>query len=163
MTAEERAQKIEDYGKAHEEMVAGLAKFPREMWGYRSAVDPWTIHEIVVHITDSEANSFVRCRKFIAEPGSTVAAYDEPTWARALNYSEQSADDAIELFRWLRGNTYKLIKDLPEATWANTVYHPENGTMTMDEWLDIYVAHPRDHVEQAGRIYEEWREQNMIK
>ncbi|MEO5951706.1 MAG: DinB family protein [Chloroflexia bacterium] len=163
MTTQERAQKIEAYGQAYDDMVTGLAKYPREMWDYRSPVDPWTIQEIVVHITDSEANSFVRCRKFIAEPGSTVAAYDEPTWARVLKYSEQSADDAIELFRWLRGNTYKLIKDLPEATWANTVNHPENGVMTMEDWLDIYLAHPRDHVEQAGRIYEEWKSRDVIK
>lgn len=163
MTTEERAQKIEAYGQAYDELVAGLAKYPREMWHYKSPVDPWTIHEIVVHITDSEANSFVRCRKFIAEPGSTVAAYDEPTWANVLKYSDQSADDAIELFRWLRGNTYKLIKDLPESTWANTVNHPENGIMTMDDWLDIYIAHPRDHVEQAGRIFEEWKSRDVIK
>ncbi len=160
MTTEERKEKLGIYGKAYDELVRGLAKFPREMWSYRSEVDPWTIQEIIVHITDSEANSYVRCRKFIAEPGSTVAAYDEPTWAKVLNYEEQSTDDAIELFRWLRGNSYKLVKDLPESVWANTIYHPENGTMTLDDWLDIYTAHVRDHLEQAGRIYEEWQERD---
>jgi hypothetical protein len=157
MTTDERAQKIESYGSAYDELVQALGRFPREMWGYRSPEDTWTIHEIVVHIADSEANSFVRCRKFIAEPGSTVAAYDEPTWAAALKYGEQSADDAIELFRWLRGNTYKLVKGLPESAWANTIYHPENGTMTLDDWLDIYERHVREHLEQAGRIYDAWQ------
>lgn len=163
MTPEERAHKIEEYGKAYDELTAALAEFPREMWDYRSTSDPWTIQEIVVHITDSEANSFVRCRKFIAEPNPTLSSYDEPTWAKALDYANQSADDALELFRWLRGNTYKLIRNLPESTWANTAYHPENGTMTMDDWLDIYLSHPREHAEQAGRIYEEWKERNVIK
>jgi hypothetical protein len=158
MTTEERAQKIESYGNAYDEMARELERFPREMWGWRSPEDPWTIHQIVVHMADSEANSYVRCRKFIAEPGSAVAAYDEPTWAATLKYGEQSADDAMELFRWLRGNTYKLVKDLPESTWSNTIYHPENGVMTMDDWLDIYESHVREHMEQAGKIYEAWAE-----
>jgi hypothetical protein len=157
MRREERAHKLEVYGRAYDELVAGLREFPREMWDYRAAVDPWTIHEIVVHITDSEANSFVRCRRFIAEPGKDVIAYDENGWNKALNYSAQSPEDAIELFRWLRGNTYKLAKTLPESAWANTVYHPENGTMTLDDWLDVYECHVRDHLEQMRRIYEEWK------
>lgn len=157
MTGEERARKIESYGNAYQELIDALEGFPREMWSYHSDVDPWTIHEVVVHITDSEANSFVRCRRFIAEPGKDVMAYDESGWAKALGYANQDPDDAIELFRWLRGNTYRLIKTLPETTWANTVYHPENGVMTLDDWLDIYEAHVRDHVEQMARIHAEWQ------
>jgi len=39
------------------------------MWQYRPAPDRWTIHEIVVHIADSEANSYIRCRRCLAEKG----------------------------------------------------------------------------------------------
>ena len=77
MTIEDRTRKIEVYGSAYDELVQGLAQYPREMWSYKSDADPWTIHEVIVHLADSEANSYVRCRKFIAEPGSIVAAYDE--------------------------------------------------------------------------------------
>ncbi|MEO8286924.1 MAG: DinB family protein [Chloroflexota bacterium] len=156
-SSEQRARLIESYGDAFAELTDALKEFPREMWGYRGQRDPWTIHEVVVHIADSEANSFVRARRFIAEPGKDVMAYDESAWANALNYAEQDPDDAIQLFRWLRGNTHNLIKVLPENTWSNTIYHPENGTMTMDDWLDIYESHVRDHVGQMREIYEEWK------
>jgi hypothetical protein len=156
-TGEERSRLIESYGHAYDSLVEGLKQFPREMWSYKAPFDPWSIQEIAVHIADSEANSFVRCRRFIAEPGLDVMAYNEEQWARALDYGTQSADDAVQLFRWLRGNTYTLIKSLPERTWANTIYHPENGTMTMDDWLDIYESHVRDHLEQMRRIYEHWK------
>jgi DinB superfamily len=153
---EERARKLEQYGNAHQELTDALAAFPREMWHYKASFDPWSIQEIVVHITDSEANSFVRCRKFIAEPGSQVAAYDENDWAKGLDYSGQNPDDAVELFKWLRGNTYKLVKTLPESAWSNTIYHPENGIMTLDDWLDTYATHVSDHVAQMRRIHEDW-------
>jgi hypothetical protein len=157
MSNETRKQKIDLYGRAYEILDKALKPFPKEMWTFRASANDWTIHEIVVHIADSEANSFVRCRKLIAEPGSAVTAYDEPHWARALHYHEQSADDALQLFKWLRGNSYKLIQSLPESTWAHTIEHPENGTMTMDDWLDVYARHIPDHVAQMQEVYEQWR------
>jgi hypothetical protein len=157
MNAAERQAKIESYGRAYETLTAALDKFPREMWHYRGQRDPWTIYEVIVHISDSEANSYARCRRCIAEPGSTVMAYDENVWAKMLNYGEQSADDAIELFRWLRNNTYKLINMQPEAVWSQTIMHPENGLMTLDDWLLVYEDHIPAHVRQMRLIYEEWK------
>lgn len=156
MNREERAARLALYGKAYDLLVEGLKQFPKEMWNFKPSPTEWSIQELVVHITDSEANSFIRCRRFIAEPGKEVMAYDENGWAIALNYSGQSAEDALELFRWLRGNTYKLIQNLPETTWASTVYHPENGTMSMDDWLDTYARHVPDHLEQMQGVYKEW-------
>ena len=83
-------------------------------------------------------------------------AYSEEAWARRLQYSEQNTEDALELFKWLRLKSYKLIVNLPPEVWANTVYHPENGIMTMDDWLDVYESHVRDHLAQMRRIHEEW-------
>jgi hypothetical protein len=159
MTHAERQQKIDLYGQAYELLVAGLKQFPPEMWHFRPAPDFWTIHEIVVHITDSEANSYIRGRRFIAEPDAQVMAYDEKRWAINLNYHQQSTEDALELFKWLRHNTYQLIRALPESVWSNTVYHPENGLMTMDDWLHIYERHIPDHLTQMQELYTIWLKQ----
>ena len=156
-TSEERQRKIESYGQAHQVLSAALARFPREMWQYQPAPDRWTIHEIVIHITDSEANSFIRGRRFIAEPGTQIAAYDEMRWATALRYHEQSTDAALELFKWLRGNTYELIRSLPDEMWGNTLEHSEVGLMTMDDWLDTYERHIPDHIAQMQAVYEAWQ------
>ena len=152
----DRQSKIETYGAAYEELTAALQRYPREMWPYRSVIEQWTVHEIVVHIADSEANSFVRLRRLIAEPGLAVMAYDENAWARLLGYSSQSPDDALQLFRWLRHNSFQLLQGLPESTWAHSIQHPENGRMTMDDWLEIYARHVSDHVAQMERIHAEW-------
>lgn len=159
MTAEERAGKIEAYGRAYEELVAALREFPEAMWQYRATPDGWTIHETVVHITDSEANSYTRCRRCIAEPGQAVMAYDENVWATALHYHAQSTADALDLFKGLRRQSYLLIKALPDATWVHTIDHPENGTMTLDDWLDVYTRHVPEHVAQMRAVYDAWLKQ----
>jgi len=157
----ERLNKIESYGAAYGKLIAALAQFPREMWQYRAAPDGWTIHEIIVHIADSEANSYTRCRRFIAEPGSPVLGYDEMGWAQRLNYHAQNPDAALELFKQLRAASYQLIKTLPEETWANTVVHSENGVMTMDNWLDVYDRHVPDHIAQMQAVFAAWQKQQM--
>ena len=163
MSESDRAQRIESYGNAYQRLINALEEFPKEMWQFKPSVDRWSIHEIVVHIADSEANSYVRCRRLVAEPGKTVLAYDENQWAISLNYHEQSTDDALELFKWLRLKSHKLITMVPEATWSNTIYHPENGTMTLDDWLDVYERHIPEHIEQMRLNYQAWARQQSGK
>ena len=152
-----RQEKIESYGQAYEKLVAALEQFPQEMWQFKASAEDWSIHELIIHITDSEANSFGRGRKAIVEPGSIVMAYDEAQWAKTLRYHEQSTADALELFKWLRHNTYQLIRTLPESVWSHTIEHPENGTMTLDDWLDVYERHIPEHVAQMQRTFEVWK------
>jgi hypothetical protein len=159
MTPEERNPLIESYGGAYDQLHLAIQRFPVEMWQFRPAPDRWTIHEIIVHIADSEVNSYVRCRRFLAEPGSTVLGYDEGRWAHELKYHDQSPEDALELFRWLRKKTYLLVKDLPEPAWANKVNHSENGWMTLDDWLITYEDHIPAHIRQMQENYADWKGQ----
>lgn len=160
MLVGERSDKIELFGDAYRILTEALARLPKEMWHFCPGPKDWSVHEIIIHIADSEANSFIRCRRLIAEPGTEVMAYDENVWKQALRYSEQSTEDALELFMWLRLTTYKLIKTLPESTWSNTIHHPDNGIMSMDDWLDVYARHIPDHVEQMQQVYEAWGHQS---
>jgi uncharacterized damage-inducible protein DinB len=161
MDKTQRAQKIASYGKVYQTLIEAIREFPVEMWQYRPTPDAWTIHETIVHITDSEANSFIRARRAIAEPGTTVLGYNEPIWAKALNYHQQSTDDALELFKWLRGNTYKLIKDQPDHAWSHTIEHSENGTMTLEDWLITYEDHIPAHIAQMREVHEMWLKERV--
>lgn len=156
MTNPERQSKISAYGAAHERLLGALRQFPKEMWRYKPGPERWSIHEIIVHLADSEANSYVRCRRFVAEPGSRVLGYDENRWVDALNYHGQEPEDALELFRLLRRMSYVLVKDLPDAVWSNTVDHSENGTMSMDDWLGIYTDHVTQHIQQMQATHAAW-------
>lgn len=159
MTPAERQTHLAAYARAHADLTAALERFPETMWQFRPASDAWTIHETLIHITDSEANSYIRCRRCIAEPGSTVLGYDEMQWARALDYHARSTAEALELFKGLRQQSYQLIKDLPEATWANTITHSESGVMTLDDWLLTYTRHIPDHIAQMQGVYAAWLKQ----
>ena len=158
MTKDERSHLIESYGKAYDTLVNALKEFPEEMWQWKPSPEKWSIHEIIVHITDSEANSYVRCRRFIAEPGSGVYGYDQDKWAIDLKYHNQSIEDNLQLFKWLRKLSYDLVKTVDDKTWGTaTINHSENGIMKFEEWLKIYEEHIPVHIRQMKKNLEAWK------
>ena len=46
-------------------------------------------------LADSEAVSYVRCCRLIAEPGSEILSYDEAGWAKRLNYHDRDPEEAL--------------------------------------------------------------------
>ena len=156
LNTEERRQKLALYRDAHDQLVNALESYPEDMWDYKPGPERWSIREIILHITDSEANSYIRCRRAIAEPGAAVMAYDEDQWARGLSYADQDPQAALALFKHLRGMTYDLVKELPDGVWSHTIDHPENGLMTLGDWLGVYANHVPEHIDQIQATHDAW-------
>lgn len=159
MKPEERNEKIERYGRGFDLLKAALAEVPREAWEFKPSPEDWSVHEIVVHMSDSESMAALRVRKLIVEPGTTLMGYDEAKWAGALNYQAQSMDDALEIIRLARATTYRLLKSLPEEVFSHSVTHPEyTEPYTFEKWLNIYSRHIPDHIQQIMDVYKAWKE-----
>jgi hypothetical protein len=126
------------------------------MWQWKPAPNRWSIHEILIHLADSESNAYLRARRFLAEPGQPVMAYDQDLWARKLNYHAQSTDDALALLRLVRRMTYSLIKSLPDDVWSRTALHPEYPNYTFERWLEIYSRHVHGHIDQMKKNHAAW-------
>ncbi len=160
MDKNERNAKIEEYGRGFDLLTAALAKIPKEAWEFRPEPNDWSVHEIVVHMADSESMSALRARKLIVEPGSQLMGYEEAKWADALAYKNQSADDALQVIKYARLTTYNLLKTLPDEVFTHVVKHPEHPEpYTFEKWLTIYAHHIPNHVEQIEKTVEAWKKQ----
>ena len=58
MKRDERKQKLQSFGQAPAMLSAALCQFPKKMWIYKVSDDRWSIHEIILHLADSEAGSY---------------------------------------------------------------------------------------------------------
>ena len=160
MNIEDRNQKIELYGQGFEMLVHILQDIPREMWKFKPTPNEWSVHEVIIHLADSESNAALRARKLIVEPGGTLMGYDQEQWAVVLDYHDQDLEDALDVLRVARKTTYALLKKQPDEVFEHIVIHPEyNEPYTFDNWLNIYSAHIPGHIEQIMNNYKIWRDQ----
>jgi hypothetical protein len=161
MDRQERKDKIELYGRGYELLIETLGDIPREMWQFKPEPAEWSVHEVLVHLADSESNAALRARKLIVEPGGLLMGYDQDKWAVELDYHDQSFEDALEIVRLVRKTTYELLKKQPEEIFEHSVKHPEyDEPYTFDQWLDIYSAHIPGHIEQIQNNYRIWRDRH---
>lgn len=154
MNREERNEKIELYGKGYDMLMEALKDIPREMWKFKPEPKEWSVHEVLIHLADSESNAALRARKLIVEPGGTLMGYDQALWADKLNYYEHSVEDALEVLRLARKTTYQMLKKQPDEVFEHSVTHPEyEESYTFEQWLDVYSAHIPGHIEQVRNNY----------
>ena len=154
---EVRRQQLESFGRAPTLLSAALRQFPKKKaWLYKPSADRWSIHEIILHLADSEVNVYIRSRHFVAKLESSVLKFDPARWAGSLGYFHQSSHDALEIIRCLRKATYQLLVLLPESAWENSVEHPEDGRLSLAQWIEIQERHIPHHIDQMKKNYDKW-------
>ena len=143
-----RKQLLESFGAAPGQLKSALNKIDPKIWPLAPDIQEWSIRQIIFHLTDSEANYYVRFRKAIAESGGIVVGFDQNLWTDTLDFAGRSTDESVELFRLLRTSSYHLLTQLPETAWANFVQHSERGKLTLENLLSVAENHITDHLKQ---------------
>ena len=147
MTFDERRR---DYDAATGEFLA-LANSVDDTLVDRHVEGGWSARQVMHHMADSEMQSAVRLRRLVAEaPGSSIQGYDEEAWAQnpALGYQTSDWRPALQLIAAVRSSSSAVLSRLTDADLAREGIHTESGRYTLDQWLDIYTRHPREHAAQ---------------
>ena len=116
--------------------------------------DGWTPRHFVHHLADSEAQSYARIRRLIAEPNTTIQGYEENVWASnpTLSYSSHNTDSALAVYKSVRQASYELLLRMDGSLLSNKGIHTESGEYSVADWIRSYTNHPIDHAEQIKRI-----------
>ena len=119
----------------------------------KSDSEGWTPRQVIHHMADSEAQSYARLRRLIAEPGTTIQGYDESKWAEnpILNYKSEEIKDSLAVIRAVRQSSFELIKRITENELQNSGIHSESGNYSVKDWLETYTKHPQDHANQIKK------------
>ena len=114
----------------------------------------WSARQVIHHMADSEAQSYARLRRLVAEPdGSVIQGYDEGAWAECekLGYRDAPVENSIAIFAAVRAGSLDVIKRLEESDLAKFGEHSERGKFTVETWFSAYTKHPHDHGDQLIR------------
>ena len=110
----------------------------------------WTARQVIHHVADSEAQSYARLRRLIAEPGTQIQGYDEGGWGEneTLGYKDLPIEPSLAVFKAVRASSLEIIKRLSEPQLENSGIHSESGKYTIKNWLETYTRHPSEHAAQ---------------
>ena len=114
----------------------------------------WTPRQVIHHMADSEAQSYARLRRLVAEPaGSIIQGYDEGAWAvsPALGYETDPIETPLAVFSAVRAGSLAVLQHLENKDLARYGEHTERGRFTIADWLAGYTKHPLDHGEQLAK------------
>jgi hypothetical protein len=156
MSRGERESLIEQYARGPARLREALAKAPGEALQWRPEPGRWSVHEVVVHCADSEANAALRIRCLVAEKEPLIVGYDQDAWSRLFDYHAQPLEEALAAAMSARDRTVPLLRRMSDADWAKAGRHTESGPYSAEDWLRIYAAHLDGHARQIERNVEAW-------
>ncbi|CAB5239242.1 unannotated protein [freshwater metagenome] len=146
----ELADEYESATSYFAKLVEGVAPTQLDI----KAPGQWSARQVIHHMADSEAQSYARLRRLLAEPeGSLIQGYDESAWAQAqiLGYDELPVANSLAVLLSVRAASLDLIRRMKPSDLDKFGLHSERGKFTISQWLDAYSDHPRDHGAQLER------------
>src|SRR5580698_7579675 len=106
----------------------------------------WTVRQVVHHLADSHANSYIRFKLALTEDWPTIKPYDEAAWAR-LPDSRQPIESSLMFITGLHQRLVALLESMSDEDFQRGFIHPEHGRrVTLATNLAIYEWHSRHHV-----------------
>ncbi len=111
----------------------------------------WSVAQNVHHLADSHMNSYIRCKLIATENHPPLKPYDQEIWAEMADASGPNVAVSLVLLTALHSRWVVFWENLPADAWARTGFHPESGTVTLDDQLRLYAAHGEAHIDQITR------------
>lgn len=149
------AEWINQYEAGPRQLRDAVAGLSREQLLWRPPADLgvglWSIHEIVIHMADSDAIGVHRIKRVIAEEKPLLIGYDESAFVRSLNYDDQSAEEALTLFELARKSVVVTLRKLPTEAFGRVGIHNEIGAVRLDDFVHKYVDHLNHHLDYVRR------------
>jgi hypothetical protein len=140
------------YEKATNEYLAIANDVPESKLDICVGED-WSSRQVIHHCADSEAQSYARLRRLVAEPGTEIQGYDEGAWAKnpTLGYTDMPVQTSIDVFAAVRAGSLAIIRRLKPEQLKNFCIHSEAGEFSLERWLQVYTRHAIEHADQITK------------
>lgn len=140
---------VEVIASTPETLEGLLSRLSDEQIEVQPASGKWSLREIVAHLADCELAFGFRLRQAAAGV-QMIQPFEQDDWAH--NYGAYSSSMALATYRALRAWNLAFIRSLTEDQKAQSVTHPERGTMTTWTIVETMAGHDRHHLAGLGKL-----------
>ncbi|MCM3532541.1 DinB family protein [Cytobacillus oceanisediminis] len=151
---------IEEYSRGFTMLMESISELSEEEIRYNPGKDKWSIHQIIIHITDSELVATHRMKKVLSEPEPLLPAPDQDAWASSLVYEQLDREQYLFLFKMLRSSMLPILHNLTTEQLERIAVYPDGARLTFKDLLEFRVGHIRGHLDQIERVKKAFREKH---
>ncbi|WP_079508917.1 DinB family protein [Mesobacillus jeotgali] len=143
---------IEEYSRGYEMLRESIKGLSEEEIRFKPGKDKWSIHQVIIHITDSELVSTYRLKKVLSEPEPLLTSTDQDAWANSLNYEQLDREQYFLLFKLLRTSMLPILLNLTTEQLERGGVYADAGRFTFKELLEYRIQHIRGHLNQIEKL-----------
>ena len=105
----------------------------------------WTARQLIHHIADSHAHSFIRYKWTLSEQTPLIKAYDQNGWA-SLSDAKMPIESSLNLIQAIHSKLVFIIRNLSTSDLEKAFIHPENNKeRNLKENTLLYAWHSGHH------------------
>nr|WP_285841985.1 DinB family protein [Sutcliffiella horikoshii] len=128
---------------------------------FKPAPDKWSIHQILIHIADSELVSTQRIKKVLAEEEPILFSVDQDAWADGLGYDQLDREEYLQLFKLLRSSMQPILKSISPEQVERVGVYPDAGKFSIKQLLEYRVKHVQGHLSQIEQVRKAYKKNRV--
>ncbi|WNN74203.1 DinB family protein [Lysinibacillus capsici] len=149
---------IKEYSLGYTMIWDAIEGLTVEELRYNPPPNKWSIHQILIHVTDSEISATPRLKKVLAEDEPILVSFDQDAWANTLSYDLLDREQYLHLFKLLRTSMQPILDNLTSEQSRRVGMYIDQERFTFKQLLEFRVQHVRDHLDQIERVKNSYRE-----
>ena len=107
----------------------------------------WNVRQILNHIVDAETVLYERIRRTIANPGQTLAGFEQDLWVEKLEYNKFPLKINRDIFISVRQAIIYLAAEYYEDYGHHEAFHSRTGAKNLKHFFDKVASHNQGHLD----------------
>ncbi len=127
---------------------------PQHPGGKTHRTNRWRLEcarQILQHLMETEILFSSRMRVAIADPGGAILPFDPDRYEASIPNDQVPDDLLLDALAALRSVNLSILRALPDDAWERSVQHPEAGSQTLDQIVQMFGNHVTDHLDDMKK------------
>ena len=137
---------IDQYEDASDTLRQAIQNVTRDQAVAHLGPGDWSIHELVIHIADTDAIAIDRMKRVLTEENPPLLNADESAYIKKLFSHEQGFDDAVMLIGLNRSQCARMLRCLDDRDFKRFGTHNLSGKVTLQGLITAYTNHLHHHL-----------------
>lgn len=153
ITEENIKQWIHEIAQAPHKLEEAVSELAEEQLDTPYRPNGWTVRQVVHHLADAHLNGITRFKLGLTEVQPTIKTFNEVAWVN-LPDSRLPIDVSITLLSSVHKRMVTLLESLNKEDLKKTVFHPENGIVSLEKLIATYAWHGNHHIAHITSLRE---------